>query len=196
MGDIALRGNKLTRKRFSRGGSSAPWLRGRSGPDNIKAPRGREGFKQMKEYEKAIDAFSKFIDKFDPNTSQHKEGYKLGTIGGAFAYKTDELRELGKFPESLESAENGLKSMSSLPDTEYNIDQKKYILQEKGLTLMKMDDYKAAKTCFEEALKTESKYVTYFFSRIIECCKKLGDSECLKDYEQKLKDATDSDEKS
>ena len=54
MGDIALRGNKLTRKRFSRGGSSAPWLRGRSGPDNIKAPRGREGFKQMKEYEKKI----------------------------------------------------------------------------------------------------------------------------------------------
>ena len=54
MGDIALRGNKLTRKRFSRGGSSAPWLRGRSGPSNIKAPRGREGFKQMKEYEKKI----------------------------------------------------------------------------------------------------------------------------------------------
>ena len=54
MGDIALRGNKLTRKRFSRAGSSAPWLRGRSGPDNIKAPRGREGFKQMKEYEKKI----------------------------------------------------------------------------------------------------------------------------------------------
>ena len=54
MGEIAFRGNKLTRKRFSRGGSSAPWLRGRSGPDNIKAPRGREGFKQMKEYEKKI----------------------------------------------------------------------------------------------------------------------------------------------
>ena len=54
MGDKAIRRNKLTRKRFSRGGSSAPWLRGRSGPDNIKAPRGREGFKQMKEYEKKI----------------------------------------------------------------------------------------------------------------------------------------------
>ena len=34
---------------FSRGGGSAPWLRGRSGSSNIKAPRGREGFKQMQQ---------------------------------------------------------------------------------------------------------------------------------------------------
>ena len=40
MSDKAQRGNKLTRKRFSRGGGSAPFLRGRSGADNIKAPRG------------------------------------------------------------------------------------------------------------------------------------------------------------
>ena len=39
---------------FSRGGGSAPWLRGRSGPSNIKAPRGSEGFKQMQQYEKKI----------------------------------------------------------------------------------------------------------------------------------------------
>ena len=36
---------------FSRGGGSAPWLRGRSGPSNIKAPRGSEGFKQMQQYD-------------------------------------------------------------------------------------------------------------------------------------------------
>ena len=39
---------------FSRGGGSAPWLRGRSGPSNIKAPRGSEGFKQTQQYEKKI----------------------------------------------------------------------------------------------------------------------------------------------
>ena len=39
---------------FSRGGGSAPWLRGRSGSSNIKAPRGSEGFKQMQQYEQKI----------------------------------------------------------------------------------------------------------------------------------------------
>jgi len=47
MSDKAQRGNKLTRKRFSRGGGSAPFLRGRSGADNIKAPRGEGGWKDM-----------------------------------------------------------------------------------------------------------------------------------------------------
>ena len=36
---------------FNRGGSSAPFLRGRSGASNIKAPRGSEGWKQMQKAE-------------------------------------------------------------------------------------------------------------------------------------------------
>ena len=51
MADIALRGNKLTRIGFNRGGGSAPFLRGRSGASNIKAPRGSEGWKQMQKAE-------------------------------------------------------------------------------------------------------------------------------------------------
>ena len=53
MGDKALRGNKLTRIGFSRGGGSAVWLRGRSG-QTIKAPRGSEGWKQMQKAEAKI----------------------------------------------------------------------------------------------------------------------------------------------
>jgi len=51
MSDKALRGNKLTRIGFNRGGGSAPFLRGRSGASNIKAPRGSEGWKQMQKAE-------------------------------------------------------------------------------------------------------------------------------------------------
>ena len=36
---------------LSRGGGSAPFLRGRSGASNIKAPRGSEGWKQMQKAE-------------------------------------------------------------------------------------------------------------------------------------------------
>ena len=58
MGDISIKGRspllKGGRVGFSRGGGSAPWLRGRSGSSNIKAPRGREGFKQMQQYEQKI----------------------------------------------------------------------------------------------------------------------------------------------
>ena len=39
---------------FSRGGGSAVWLRGRSGSSNIKAPRGKAGWKQMQQYEAKI----------------------------------------------------------------------------------------------------------------------------------------------
>ena len=51
MSDKALRGNKLTRMGFSRGGGSSPFLRGRSGADNIKAPRGEGGWKDMQKAE-------------------------------------------------------------------------------------------------------------------------------------------------
>ena len=58
MGDMSIKGRspllKGGRVGFSRGGGSAPWLRGRSGSSNIKAPRGSEGFKQMQQYEKKI----------------------------------------------------------------------------------------------------------------------------------------------
>ena len=54
MSDKALRGNKLTRIGFKQGGGSAVWLRGRSGSSNIKAPRGKAGWKQMQDYEAKI----------------------------------------------------------------------------------------------------------------------------------------------
>ena len=67
MGDISIKGRspllKGGRVGFSRGGGSAPWLRGRSGSSNIKAPRGSEGFKQMQQYEKKI---GRAVRKTDP----------------------------------------------------------------------------------------------------------------------------------
>ena len=39
---------------LSRGGGSAPFLRGRSGASNIKAPRGEAGWKQMQQAEAKI----------------------------------------------------------------------------------------------------------------------------------------------
>jgi hypothetical protein len=57
MGDISIKGRspllKGGRVGFKKGGGSAVWLRGRSG-QTIKAPRGREGWKQMKDYEAKI----------------------------------------------------------------------------------------------------------------------------------------------
>ena len=54
MGDISIKGrSKILRVGLKQGGGSAVWLRGRSG-QTIKAPRGREGWKQMKDYEAKI----------------------------------------------------------------------------------------------------------------------------------------------
>jgi|TARA_B100002003_G_scaffold179168_1_gene167137 hypothetical protein len=64
MGDISIKGRspllKGGRVGLKRGGGSAPWLRGRSG-QTIKAPRGREGWKQMKDYEAKIPKGKKGI---------------------------------------------------------------------------------------------------------------------------------------
>ena len=58
MGDISIKGRsrllKGGRVGLSRGGGSAPFLRGRSGSSNIKAPRGSEGWKQMQQAEAKI----------------------------------------------------------------------------------------------------------------------------------------------
>ena len=58
MGDISIKGRsrllKGGRVGFRTGGGSAPFLRGRSGSSNIKAPRGSEGWKQMQQAEAKI----------------------------------------------------------------------------------------------------------------------------------------------
>ena len=73
MGDISIKGRspllKGGRVGFSRGGGSAPWLRGRSGSSNIKAPRGSEGFKQMQQYEKKIGRLNCKVKKRHIDTS-------------------------------------------------------------------------------------------------------------------------------
>ena len=65
MGDISIKGRspllKGGRVGLKKGGGSAVWLRGRSG-QTIKAPRGREGWKQMKDYEAKIPK-GKSVDK-------------------------------------------------------------------------------------------------------------------------------------
>ena len=54
MGDIALRGNKLTRVGFKQGGAYGP-LRGTSGPKGVaKAFRGKEGFKESQALQKKL----------------------------------------------------------------------------------------------------------------------------------------------
>ena len=79
MGDISIKGRsplvKGGRVGLSRGGGSAPWLRGRSGPSNIKAPRGREGFKQMQQYEKKIGRLTvgKKSELYKPQTTKPKK---------------------------------------------------------------------------------------------------------------------------
>ena len=112
MGDIALRGNKLTRKRFSRGGSSAPWLRGRSGPDNIKAPRGREGFKQMKEYEKKIGRLTVGKKSHIDTSAKQKLAAK---------HKKEEIKN----KEAREEWAGVGKNLNKLTDW-YKAEQKKY----------------------------------------------------------------------
>ena len=58
MADISIKGRspllKGGRVGLARGGGSAPFLRGRSGSSNIKAPRGSEGWKQMQKAEAKI----------------------------------------------------------------------------------------------------------------------------------------------
>ena len=58
MSDISIKGRspllKGGRVGLARGGGSAPFLRGRSGSSNIKAPRGSEGWKQMQKAEAKI----------------------------------------------------------------------------------------------------------------------------------------------
>jgi hypothetical protein len=58
MGDISIKGRspllKGGRVGFRTGGGSAPFLRGRSGSSNIKAPRGEAGWRQMQQAEAKI----------------------------------------------------------------------------------------------------------------------------------------------
>ena len=53
MGDIALRGNKLTRVGFKQGGAYGP-LRGTTAGGVAKAFRGKEGFKESQALQKKI----------------------------------------------------------------------------------------------------------------------------------------------
>ena len=76
MADKALRGlGLLGRKKFARGGGSAPFLRGRSGSSNIKAPRGEQGWKQMKEAEAKIGK----ADTKKTDTGLHKGSVRKAT---------------------------------------------------------------------------------------------------------------------
>ena len=76
MGDIALRGNKLTRVGFKQGGAYGP-LRGTTAGGVAKAFRGKEGFKesqalQNKIFKKFKKTISKTPDKIIPKTQKKK----------------------------------------------------------------------------------------------------------------------------
>ena len=93
---------------FNRGGSSAPFLRGRSGASNIKAPRGSEGWKQMQKaeaklpktksdykLENQVKKIKKTPDKEfkDVNlTSPHNFGVKVKGSKGKKTYKSDWIK--------------------------------------------------------------------------------------------------------
>ena len=76
MGDIALRGNKLTRVGFKQGGAYCP-LRGTTAGGVAKAFRGKEGFKesqalQNKIFKKFKKTINKTPNKIIPKTQKKK----------------------------------------------------------------------------------------------------------------------------
>ena len=76
MGDIALRGNKLTRVGFKQGGAYGP-LRGTTAGGVAKAFRGKEGFKesqalQNKIFKKFKKTINKTPNKIIPKTQKKK----------------------------------------------------------------------------------------------------------------------------
>ena len=112
MSDKALRGNKLTRARFARGGGSAPFLRGRSGADNIKAPRGKAGWKQMQQAEAKIGRAIRQKD-----TGLHKGSVRKA--GSAKAMGTPRPHKT-KSDYSLEKA---IKQTKKMPDKKFRQDK-------------------------------------------------------------------------
>ena len=77
MGDIALRGNKLTRVGFKQGGAYGP-LRGTTAGGVAKAFRGKEGFKesqalQNKIFKKFKKTINKTPNKIIPKTQKKKK---------------------------------------------------------------------------------------------------------------------------
>ena len=67
---------------LSRGGGSAPFLRGRSGSSNIKAPRGEAGWRQMQQAEAKIPSKGLKITKGTPIRKEYadlKRAHRLRT---------------------------------------------------------------------------------------------------------------------
>ena len=58
---------------LSRGGGSAPFLRGRSGSSNIKAPRGEAGWRQMQQAEAKIPSKGLKITKGTPIRKEYAD---------------------------------------------------------------------------------------------------------------------------
>ena len=95
MGDISIKGRspllKGGRAGFSRGGGSAPFLRGRSGSSNLKSPRGHEGMKRILEADKKIP-FKKL-----KLTKKKNDAFVYGAATGIIA--TEQLGTKGKGKE-------------------------------------------------------------------------------------------------
>ena len=111
MGDISIKGRspllKGGRVGLTKGGGSAVWLRGRSG-QTIKAPRGREGWKQMKDYEakipkgkKGIKAIEEKFEKAGPKEQKAMVQNILGGRGRPKGGSAKERRRLARVEDAM-----------------------------------------------------------------------------------------------
>ena len=82
---------------LQRGGGSAPFLRGRSGATNIKAPRGQQGWKQMQAAEAKIPSKGLRVVKGNPvrqDQAQRLRAHRLRTkIAGARAGRVKQAQQ-------------------------------------------------------------------------------------------------------
>ena len=82
---------------LQRGGGSAPFLRGRSGATNIKAPRGQQGWKQMQAAEAKIPSKGLRVVKGNPvrqDQAQRLRAHRLRTkIKGARAGRAKQAQQ-------------------------------------------------------------------------------------------------------
>ena len=136
MGDIALRGNKLTRVGFKQGGAYGP-LRGTSGPKGVaKAFRGKEGFKESQ-------ALQKKLHKgvvVGPSRATGPIKSKGKIIGSRIA-KAGSLKAMG-IPRHIRtksdfSLKNQVKRVQKMPDKKFkhvNLDTVKHLNPRTGRT--------------------------------------------------------------
>ena len=114
MGDISIKGNKLTRMGFKQGGAYGP-LRGTSGPKGTaKAFRGKAGFKESQALQKKLTGSAR-------KTGNIKN--KEGKVIGSRIAKAGSLKAMG-IPRHIRTKsdfrlKNQLKQIQKMPDKKF-----------------------------------------------------------------------------